>query len=69
MRASRSWLMLCSVVQHTDGFRYKETLLGGTAPGNVPLIEPNNPNNVLVKKLAVIIDGKPTQTVDLPGTY
>ncbi|KAH7695582.1 rho guanine dissociation factor isoform 1 [Aphelenchoides avenae] len=48
--------------------KYKETLLGGAAPGNVPLIEPDNPNNVLVKKLSVTIDGKPTHTVDLPAS-
>ncbi|KAG1689919.1 Rho GDP-dissociation inhibitor 1 [Nymphon striatum] len=45
--------------------RYKEALLGGTtAPA---IAEPDDPRRVIVKKLSLMVDGKPSMELDLTG--
>lgn len=46
--------------------KYKEALLGSAVEGNV-VIDPNDPRNVLVKKLALLVEGRPEMELDLSG--
>ncbi|XP_013788870.1 rho GDP-dissociation inhibitor 2-like isoform X2 [Limulus polyphemus] len=46
--------------------KYKEALLG-EATKEVVILEPDNPKRVLVKKLLLIVDGRPDLTLDLSG--
>jgi len=45
--------------------RYKEALLGGAASGANLIVEPNDPRKVIVKKLALVVDGMPDKELDL----
>lgn len=47
-------------------FRYKQKLLEGNTQG-VVVVFPDNPLNVIVKKLSLIVDGNVVRSVDLPG--
>jgi hypothetical protein len=44
--------------------KYKEALLGTAMQGPVEVF-PNNPNRVIVVKLAILVDGRPDMEVDL----
>jgi len=44
--------------------KYKESLLG-TALSSEVIVEPNNPNRVIVKSLALVVDGRPDMVIDL----
>jgi len=44
--------------------KYKQTLLGA-ATKDVVIVEPNNPNRVIVKALALLVDGRPDMVLDL----
>lgn len=46
--------------------RYKVTLLGSAA-SEAPIVDPNNPNKVIVKGLALITQGRPDLYLDLTG--
>ena len=47
--------------------KYKQTLLGAATKEQV-IVEPNNPNRVIVKKLALLVEGRPDMELDLaPG--
>ncbi|XP_076345315.1 rho GDP-dissociation inhibitor 1-like [Tachypleus tridentatus] len=46
--------------------KYKENLLG-TAVKEVVVVDSANPNSVLVKGLALVVDGRPDLTLDLSG--
>ncbi|CAL8122640.1 unnamed protein product [Orchesella dallaii] len=45
--------------------RYKEALLGGAASGANLIVEPNDPRKVIVKKLALVVDGMADKELDL----
>jgi len=45
--------------------KYKETLLGSQA--EMILIDPNNPANVIVKRLALVVAGRPDMVLELDG--
>jgi len=45
--------------------KYKETLLGTQA--EMILIDPNNPANVIVKRLALVVAGRPDMVLELDG--
>ncbi|XP_059080668.1 rho GDP-dissociation inhibitor 2-like [Tigriopus californicus] len=46
--------------------RYKATLLGAASEGAaVVLVEPDNPSNVIVKKLFLVVEGRPDVELDL----
>eukprot|EP00095_Tigriopus_kingsejongensis_P002931 snap_masked-scaffold1588_size34843-processed-gene-0.11 protein:Tk02931 transcript:snap_masked-scaffold1588_size34843-processed-gene-0.11-mRNA-1 annotation:"hypothetical protein SINV_13500" len=46
--------------------RYKATLLGAAAEGTgAVVIEPDNPSNVIVKKLVLVVEGRPDMELDL----
>ena len=45
--------------------KYKAALLGSAATGDRIVVDQNNPNNVIVKKLALIVDGRPDMELDL----
>jgi len=47
--------------------RYKEALLGGAAAGAAIIVEPNDPRRVIVKKLALVVEGMPDKELDLTG--
>lgn len=44
--------------------KYKETLLGA-ATAEAIIVEPDNPSRVLVKKLALVVEGRPDVVLDL----
>lgn len=44
--------------------KYKESLLGN-AISNVVVVDQSNPNRVIVKSLALVVDGRPDMTIDL----
>jgi len=44
--------------------KYKQTLLGA-ATKDVVIVEPTNPNRVIVKALALLVDGRPDMVLDL----
>uniref|UniRef100_A0A023FU52 Rho GDP-dissociation inhibitor 3 n=1 Tax=Amblyomma parvum TaxID=251391 RepID=A0A023FU52_AMBPA len=44
--------------------KYKETLLGA-ATAEAIVVEPDNPNRVLVKKLVLVVEGRPDVVLDL----
>uniref|UniRef100_A0A914VAL8 Rho GDP-dissociation inhibitor 3 n=1 Tax=Plectus sambesii TaxID=2011161 RepID=A0A914VAL8_9BILA len=44
--------------------RYKEALLGGGVAASV-VLEPNNPKNVLVRSLTLVVEGRPDEKMDL----
>ncbi|XP_042913081.1 rho GDP-dissociation inhibitor 2 [Parasteatoda tepidariorum] len=46
--------------------KYKEALLGQALKEAV-VVEPNNPSRVLVKKLALVVEGRPDVVLDLTG--
>ena len=47
--------------------KYKQTLLGA-ATKDVVIVEANNPNRVIVKNLALLVEGRPDMVLDLsPG--
>jgi len=46
--------------------RYKEALLGGAASGNV-IVDPNDSRRVIVKKLALMVEGRNDMELDLTG--
>ncbi|PAV61399.1 hypothetical protein WR25_05140 [Diploscapter pachys] len=43
--------------------KYKQTLLG-SAPSQV-IVEPHNPNHVIIKSITLVADGRPEVTMDL----
>lgn len=45
--------------------KYKEALLG--AQTEKIIIEPNNPKNVIVKRLALLVPGRPDMVLELDG--
>ncbi|ODM99316.1 Rho GDP-dissociation inhibitor 1 [Orchesella cincta] len=47
--------------------RYKEALLGGAASGANLIVEPNDPRKVIVKKLALVVEGMADKELDLTG--
>jgi len=47
--------------------RYKEALLGGAAAGQNVIVEPTDPRKVIVKKLALVVDGMSDKELDLTG--
>ena len=47
--------------------KYKAALLGSAAGGKAIEVEPGNPNNVIVKKLALVVEGRPDMELDLTG--
>lgn len=47
--------------------KYKKTLLGQATTDRV-VVEPDNPSRVIVKRLALLVDGRPDVVLDLsPG--
>ena len=44
--------------------KYKESLLGN-AISNVVIVDENNPKRVIVKSLALLVDGRPDLIIDL----
>jgi len=47
--------------------KYKQTLLGAATTDEV-VVDPNNPNRVIVKNLVLLVDGRPDTVLDLsPG--
>ncbi|XP_022241937.1 rho GDP-dissociation inhibitor 2-like [Limulus polyphemus] len=48
--------------------KYKEALLG-EATKEAIILEPDNPNRVLVKKLALVVEGRPDLILDLSGEH
>ncbi|GJQ72203.1 hypothetical protein Trydic_g3294 [Trypoxylus dichotomus] len=46
--------------------KYKEALLGQAQTGTI-VVEPNNPRKVLVKKLVLVVAGRPEIALDLTG--
>ena len=48
--------------------KYKDKLLAGNKNGEVIVVDENNPLNVIIKKLSVIVDGKEMCTVNLPAS-
>lgn len=44
--------------------KYKESLLG-SAISNVVIVDQNNPNRVIVKSLALVVEGRPDMIIDL----
>jgi len=46
--------------------RYKEALLGGAAASEV-IVDPNDPRRVIVKKLALVVEGMADKELDLSG--
>ncbi|KAG7153927.1 rho GDP-dissociation inhibitor 1-like [Homarus americanus] len=46
--------------------KYKETLLGSSVAGAL-VLEPDNPNRVMVRKLVLLADGRPDMELDLTG--
>ncbi|XP_053210463.1 rho GDP-dissociation inhibitor 1-like [Panonychus citri] len=46
--------------------RYKEALLGDAAV-SAPVVDPSNPNRVIVKGLALLTEGRPDLYLDLTG--
>ncbi|XP_071525962.1 rho GDP-dissociation inhibitor 1 [Panulirus ornatus] len=46
--------------------KYKETLLGSSATGAI-VLEPDNPNRVLVRKLVLLAENQPDMELDLTG--
>lgn len=46
--------------------KYKETLLGSATTERI-IIEPDNPSCVLVKKLVLVVEGRPDVVLDLTG--
>ena len=47
--------------------KYKQTLLGEATKDQV-VVEPDNPNRVIVKRLALVVEGRPDLVLDLsPG--
>ncbi|XP_076366622.1 rho GDP-dissociation inhibitor 2-like [Tachypleus tridentatus] len=46
--------------------KYKEALLGEATKETI-ILEPDNPNRVLVKKLALVVEGRPDLILDLSG--
>jgi Rho GDP-dissociation inhibitor len=47
--------------------RYKEALLGGAATTGNVIVDENDPRRVIVKKLALVVDGMPDKELDLTG--
>lgn len=47
--------------------KYKETLLGNASGGEAIVVEPDNPNNVIVKRLSLLVDGRDPMVLDLSG--
>lgn len=48
--------------------KYKETLLG-SATSDVIIVDANDPRKVIVKKLALIVEGRDEMVLDLSGMY
>ncbi|KAH7943857.1 rho GDP-dissociation inhibitor 1 [Rhipicephalus sanguineus] len=48
--------------------KYKETLLGA-ATAEAIVVEPDNPNRVLVKKLVLVVEGRPDIVLDLTEDF
>ncbi|XP_064478817.1 rho GDP-dissociation inhibitor 1-like [Ornithodoros turicata] len=46
--------------------KYKETLLGSATTEHI-ILEPDNPSCVMVKKLQLLVEGRPTIELDLSG--
>jgi len=44
--------------------KYKQTLFGSDNPASI-IIDPNNQRNVLVRKLALVVEGRPDMELDL----
>lgn len=47
--------------------KYKETLLGSHINADTILIDPNNPAKVIVKRLALVVAGRPDMVLELDG--
>ncbi len=48
--------------------KYKATLLGSAVAGTGSVVaEPDDPRNVIVKKLALLVEGRPDMELDLTG--
>ncbi len=48
--------------------KYKATLLGSAVAGTGSVVaEPSDPRNVIVKKLALVVEGRPDAEIDLTG--
>lgn len=45
--------------------KYKEALLGQAVGGDAIVVEKDNPNNVIVKKLALVVEGRDDMVLDL----
>ncbi|XP_022658406.1 rho GDP-dissociation inhibitor 1-like [Varroa jacobsoni] len=45
--------------------KYKQALLGQALSGEQIVVEPDNPKNVIVKKLALVVEGRPDVVLDL----
>lgn len=45
--------------------KYKQALLGQALSGEQIIVEPNNPKNVIVKRLALLVEGRPDVVLDL----
>uniref|UniRef100_A0A915CZE0 Rho GDP dissociation inhibitor n=1 Tax=Ditylenchus dipsaci TaxID=166011 RepID=A0A915CZE0_9BILA len=48
--------------------KYKEQLLGNNTQSIPAEVDPNNPLNVILKRLAIIVDSKEMRSVDLPAS-
>ena len=47
-------------------FRYKQALLGEAAGGdNALIVVPDDPRRVIVQKLALVVEGRPDEELDL----
>ncbi|KAF7632775.1 hypothetical protein Mgra_00007837 [Meloidogyne graminicola] len=46
--------------------KYKETLL--PLENGPVIVDPNNPNNVIVKKISLVVDGEVKHSMDLPAS-
>ncbi|KAH8267806.1 rho GDP-dissociation inhibitor 1 [Drosophila bipectinata] len=46
--------------------RYKEALLGAAQTEKI-IVDPNDPRKVIVKKLALVVEGRPDMELDLTG--
>jgi len=47
--------------------KYKEALLGDAMKGGAVIVDPNDPRRVIVKKLAMVVEGRPDVVLDLSG--
>lgn len=63
--AEKSLNEIVKADQHDESLKkYKESLLGSAVSSDI-IVEPDNPNRVILKSLSLLVEGRPELKIDL----